>query len=198
MVIPKLCAVFSVILWYYSDMYKKTPSRITIRNRRRLVVRAILWSGFAWCVFSIVRLFWIGEARLFEDGDMVFSGFSTDLKSFVTFSISIFILYLLVLSFVSPLKVRMVTVEHTRTKFYESWSKHSPYYFVAPSHTVDVRVFGKHWLRTFSCPSELHSTMKAGKTYVVCTNGTTIEDARLANNADEWRLEQGLPLDMNQ
>lgn len=180
-------------------MYKKTLSRIAIRNRRRFIVRAILWSGFAWCVFSIARLFWIGEAYVYEGRRIVFSGFSTDVKSFISFSISIIILYLIVLLFVSPLKVRMVTVEHARTKFYESWSKHkSPYYFVTPNHTVDVHVFGRRWLRTFHCSEEVHTILKVGKSYVVCTNGTTIEAARSVTSADEWRLEHGLALDMNQ
>ena len=180
-------------------MYKKTLSRIAIRNRRRFIVRAILWSGFAWCVFSIARLFWIGEAYVYEGRRIVFSGFSTDVKSFISFSISIIILYLIVLSFVSPLKVRMVTVEHARTKFYESWSKHkSPYYSVTPNHTVDVHVFGRRWLRTFHCSEEVRTILKVGKSYVVCTNGTTIEAARSVTSADEWRLEHGLALDMNQ
>lgn len=180
-------------------MYKRTPSRITIRNRRRFIVRAILWSGFIWCIFSIARLFWFGEAYVREGGGMVFPGFSTDLHSFVSFSIVITLVFLFFLSFVSRLKIRMVTVEHSRTRFYESWSRvQKPYYFITPSNTVDVRIFGKRWLRTFHCSSELRATMKDGKSYVVCIDGTSIEAARLATSADDWKLEQGIALEMGQ
>lgn len=179
-------------------MYKKTPSNFTIRNRRRFIARAILWSGFIWCAFSVARLFWIGEAQVFDDGGMVFPDFSTDLKSFVSLWVIAILLFLLVLSFFRRLKIRIVTVEHSRTKFYEGWSKYkTPYHFVNPSHTIDVREAGKRWLRTYRCSTELCSRMKVGNMYVVCINGTLIEAARLANSADEWKLEQGLDLEMN-
>ena len=180
-------------------MYKRTPSRITIRNRRRFVVRAILWSGFAAYVFSIVRPFWIGEAKMLEGGGMVSPNYSIDLPFIIPLSIVIILVFYLFLSFVSRLKIRMVTVVHSRTRFYESWSRvQRPYYFVTPSNTVDVRIFGKRWLRTFHCSPELRATMKDGKSYVVCIDGTSIEAARLATSADEWKLEQGIALEMGQ
>ena len=129
---------------------------------------------------------------------MVSPNYSIDLPFIIPLSIVIILVFYLFLSFVSRLKIRMVTVVHSRTRFYENWSRVKPYYFVTPSNTVDVRIFGKRWLRTFHCSPELRATMKDGKSYVVCIDGTSIEAARLATSADEWKLEQGIALEMGQ